>query len=608
MDSRVVLPPGTVLDESYRIERVIGSGGFGITYRADDVKLGTRVAIKEYCPEAFGLRDQSLSVRPKSERHQKVFEWGRESFLKEARTLAHFRHRSVVEVTRVFEANATAYMVMVFEAGQSMEQWLTGLGRAPTQEELDRIVWPLLDALEMMHAQNFLHRDIAPDNIIVRPDGSPVLLDFGASRRAVAEVSHALTGIIKHGYSPHEQYTSDGRLQGPWSDLYALGATLYRAVTGKPPEEATLRSGDDRLLPAAKAAAGAYSPSFLRAIDACLRVRRRERPQSVAELRSLLLAPLDAAAQTGEGRSGDARRPGPASPDVKPRHRRRWAAAAVVLALAGGAYGGFEYTRWEAREQGRSATDTLRNSSGGSQRQALVLQKNAPGDAAARVRESDLPRKAEEERSAAGRRAAEEAARQEQDRRRAADAEAAARLIEERRREEARQRRDAERAAEEAQAAEEARQAEARRQAEADDAAKRSAEAARLTLVRSIQTELARVGCDPGPADGEWGPRAREALVKFGRHANVALQTDVPTDAILQQIVARTGRVCPLQCGPEQVASGDRCVQRPARRPATSGGPAPSEARRAQPAREAAPAKRCRYVHRYPASRVYTCD
>ncbi len=592
MDSRVVLPPGTVLDESYRIERVIGSGGFGITYRADDVKLGTRVAIKEYCPEAFGLRDQSLSVRPKSERHQKVFEWGRDSFLKEARTLAHFRHRSVVEVTRVFEANATAYMVMVFEAGQSMEQWLTGLGRAPTQEELDRIVWPLLDALEMMHAQNFLHRDIAPDNIIVRPDGSPVLLDFGASRRAVAEVSHALTGIIKHGYSPHEQYTSDGRLQGPWSDLYALGATLYRAVTGKPPEEATLRTSDDRLLPAAKAAAGEYAPGFLRAIDACLRVRRRERPQSVAELRTLLLGPADAPVEAGGSRSGDARQA--ASAAARPRRARYWAASSMVLAIVGGAYGGLEYTRWEAREQSRSATDTPRKSSEGAQRLALA---------------SDPLRRAEEERSAAERRAAEEKARQEQDRQRAAEAEAAARLIEERRREEARQRRDAERAAEEAQRAEEqSRQAEARRQAEADDAAKRSAEAARLTLVRSIQTELARVGCDPGPADGEWGPRAREALMKFGRHANVALETDAPTDAILQQIVARTGRVCPLQCGPEQVASGDRCVQRPARRPATSGGPAPSEARRAQPAREAAPAKRCRYVHRYPASRVYTCD
>ena len=137
----------------------------------------------------------------------------------------------------MFEANSTAYMVMRFEQGQSFEAWLKGLGRPPTQEELDRIAAPLLDALEMMHAENFLHRDIAPDNIIVRADGTPVLLDFGAARRAVAEMSRALTGIVKAGYSPQEQYASDSRLQGPWSDIYALGGTLYRAVTGGSPKK-----------------------------------------------------------------------------------------------------------------------------------------------------------------------------------------------------------------------------------------------------------------------------------------------------------------------------------------------------------------------------------
>src|SRR5690349_8146492 len=161
-----------------------------------------------------------MSVRPKSDRHAKTFQWGRSSFLEEARTLARFEHPSIVRVTRVFEANSTAYMVMRFERGRSFEGWLQQLGRRPTQEELDRIVAPLLDALRIMHAANFLHRDIAPDNIVVRADGSPVLLDFGAARRAVAEVSRALTGIVKAGYSPLEQYSSDGRLQGPWTDFY----------------------------------------------------------------------------------------------------------------------------------------------------------------------------------------------------------------------------------------------------------------------------------------------------------------------------------------------------------------------------------------------------
>src|SRR5262245_30446975 len=165
-----------------------------------------------------------MSVRPKSERHRNTFEWGRTNFLQEARTLARFEHPSIVRVTRVFEAHATAYMVMRFEKGLSLEDWLRSLGRPPTQEELDDILAPLLGALELMHGANFLHRDIAPDNIIIRPDGTPVLLDFGAARRSApdagpGEQSRALTGIIKAGYSPYEQYSSDNRLQGAWSDL-----------------------------------------------------------------------------------------------------------------------------------------------------------------------------------------------------------------------------------------------------------------------------------------------------------------------------------------------------------------------------------------------------
>ena len=153
MDSRLGLPVNTVLDGSYRIERVVGSGGFGITYEAEDINLGTMVAIKEYYPFDFGDRDATMSVKPKSDRHRQTFDWGRSNFLQEARTLARFEHPSIVRVTRVFEANSTAYMVMRFEQGQSFEAWLNSLGRLPTQEELDSIVAPLLDALQMMHGE-----------------------------------------------------------------------------------------------------------------------------------------------------------------------------------------------------------------------------------------------------------------------------------------------------------------------------------------------------------------------------------------------------------------------------------------------------------------------
>jgi serine/threonine protein kinase len=168
---RLTLPAATLLGDSYRIEHVIASGGFGITYAAEDIHLGMKVAIKEYCPADFSARDDRMRVRPKSERHKQTFEWGLRSFLQEARTLARFKHPSIVRVTRVFEANSTAYMVMEFEEGRSFEGWLRHLGRPPTQDELDRIARPLLEALDVLHAQSFLHRDIAPDNVIIAPMG-----------------------------------------------------------------------------------------------------------------------------------------------------------------------------------------------------------------------------------------------------------------------------------------------------------------------------------------------------------------------------------------------------------------------------------------------------
>jgi hypothetical protein len=208
-----------------------------------------------------------------------------------------------VRVISVFEAHGTAYMVMRFESGQSLKAWLAGIGRLPTQAELDNLVEPLLIALELMHAADFLHRDIAPDNIMIRPDGSPVLLDFGASRRVLPQLSASLTGVVKQGYSPQEQYSSDGRSQGPWTDIYAFGATLYRAVTGETPLEATARMLDDGMAPASVAAAGHFLPGFLAAIDAAMRLHPRDRPQSIAEWRPQLL-PASARSLGEPGRPG----------------------------------------------------------------------------------------------------------------------------------------------------------------------------------------------------------------------------------------------------------------------------------------------------------------
>jgi hypothetical protein len=344
----LVLPVNAIVD-GYRILRVVGSGGFGITYEAEDLNLGLMVALKEYYPFDFGDRDSTMSVRPKSARHKHTFEWGRSNFLQEARTLARFEHPSIVRVTRVFEAHATAYMVMRFEKGLSLEEWLRDLGRRPTQEELDAILHPLLDALELMHEANFLHRDIAPDNIIIRPDGTPVLLDFGAARRSSSETelapkaaSRPLTGVVKAGYSPHEQYSSDGRMQGPWSDLYALGGTLYRAIAGKAPEEATLRFDEDLMASAAELGRGRYRPEFLEAVDACLKVKHSERPRSVAQLRPMLLGRRSQPIVVELPRSR-----APSLPRIleaaMPQERRRWAAAAAVAVLVAGLGGGLAY-------------------------------------------------------------------------------------------------------------------------------------------------------------------------------------------------------------------------------------------------------------------------
>lgn len=291
LDSRSFLPAGTVLGDSYRVERVLGAGGFGITYEATDVHLGASVAIKEYFPWEYATRVAPLDVRPYSERVTSVFGWGLSGFLEEARTLAKFRHPGIVRVYRVFEANSTAYMVMEFEQGQSLEAWLKALGRIPDRTEMERIVSPLLDALESLHDLHFIHRDISPDNIILRSDLTPVLLDFGSARKVVAAKTKVLTGLVKQGYSPQEQYSTEGRFQGPWTDCYALGATLYRALTGSPPQEATERGFEDSTVSVEAMFQKDFSQGFLRAIDQCLKVKPSDRPQSISDLRHLMFSP-----------------------------------------------------------------------------------------------------------------------------------------------------------------------------------------------------------------------------------------------------------------------------------------------------------------------------
>jgi serine/threonine protein kinase len=282
--TELALPRGFTLNE-YRIEQLLGLGGFGLTYLATDTNLNLKVAIKEYLPTDWVERAADQSVRSKSAETLETFNWGRTRFLEESRTLASFHHPNIVRVMRFFQANETAYMVMEFIAGLALHDWLRS--RRPLDERtVLSIALPLLDGLEVVHAGGYLHRDIKPGNIFIRGDGSPVLIDFGSARTTAANTE--LTTIVSPGFAPPEQYDSRGG-QGPWTDLYALGGVLYWVVTGQQPVDATARAYSDPMVPAIKAAdRSRYSEALLRAIDWTLVPAKDKRPKSVAEFRQAL--------------------------------------------------------------------------------------------------------------------------------------------------------------------------------------------------------------------------------------------------------------------------------------------------------------------------------
>jgi serine/threonine protein kinase len=287
-----LLQPGDLL-RCYRIEKLLGQGGFGVTYLATDINLDLLVAIKEYLPSQLATRAADNAVRPTLE-NDPNFQWGLDRFIKEARTLARFNHPNIVRIMAVFEMNHTAYMVMEFERGQDLSVFFKDDQRHD-EVLLKSIIGPIIEGLKEVHRQGFIHRDIKPANILLRDDNTPVLLDFGSARQAMGSRTQALTAMVSVGYAPLEQYNNSDDQQGPWTDIYALGAVLYYGISGNAPIDSTLRGSavlnnrPDPLPSVLQLAQSHYSRSFLDSVDWALNFRIADRPQNLEEWSEPLL-------------------------------------------------------------------------------------------------------------------------------------------------------------------------------------------------------------------------------------------------------------------------------------------------------------------------------
>ncbi|HTR87305.1 MAG TPA: serine/threonine-protein kinase [Reyranella sp.] len=280
------LPVGTMVGR-FRILEVLGNGGFGFTYRAADERLGSDVAIKEYFPRGIARRISELTVGPAADGLSDDFQFGLSEFLTEARNLRRLcipsSHPNVVAVYDFIEQHGTGYMIMGFCEGTTLAAHLLSNGPLP-EAKLCALLGPLLDGLEHVHGAGLIHRDIKPPNICIGPHFTPVLIDFGTARATLGARTQTMTVMLTPGYAPLEQYSPKGRF-GPATDLYALGATLYHAISGTPPPDSPLRVLDDDMVPASAAGKGRYSRKLLDAIGALLELKATKRPQSIADWR-----------------------------------------------------------------------------------------------------------------------------------------------------------------------------------------------------------------------------------------------------------------------------------------------------------------------------------
>lgn len=491
-DADIALRPGQVVGR-YRIESILSAGAVGLTYRARDMRLGREVTVKEFLPPALARREANGFAMPRTSKAADEFARGRRHFLNEGRILAALQHAPcVVRVLDCIEANETAYIVMEHLQGVTLEHRLRE-GNRLTQADLDRMLWPLLESLERVHARGVFHGDITPATIVLDGIGKPTLIDFGASRTPA-------TSAFTPAYAAPEQV--NGGKQGPWTDIYGLSATLYHAVVGHPPPGARDRLPEDSCQPLAVLKPGAFTPAMLEGIDKGLALRVVDRPQSIAQWRSILwrtgkygssnaAARQDEAAQPEEPHAASFRAPHlrpsakttrvDAAPDDTPtRGRTRWLGLAAASALA---LGGLTYFFFAIPSAGPTAATAPVNPGAAELERQRAAQERAASEAAARQRQ-DAERQRIEAEEAALRRKMEAELKRKQ--------EAAA--------------------------------AEARRKAEAaDPKVAQAAEAAlKLTALdrQHLQAALGGLGFDTRGVDGIFGPRSRQMIAAWQKSRN----------------------------------------------------------------------------------------
>jgi len=303
IQARHSLPQGTLID-CYRVQRLIGSGGFSLIYLADDEDVGGEVVIKEFMPKKLAYRDENLCVVPLNEQMANNLNRGRALFFQEVAALSALRHPNIATVRGFFLANRTAYMVMEYYRGKNLATYIKQRQGELSTHFILRVFMPILDAMSMIHSRLYLHLDIKPGNIHLRAGSEPVLLDFGAVHQWSDDRLRKTGQVVTAGYSPVEQYYQQGHI-GPWSDVYAIGASIRACIEVRPAMTAIERHAHDTMVPAVEAFGDRYPLYLLQCIDWAMALDPRRRPQNAGELLAAL-----------QNKSGP---PGIATPPHNPR-------------------------------------------------------------------------------------------------------------------------------------------------------------------------------------------------------------------------------------------------------------------------------------------------